>query len=141
MVLKGGAFAPSDFLRELIVQGFDPLLVSPCGQELPYDPGIVVLEPERGDREIRAGDRLHMMRALITHLVKGERKAVVMLDLQVFKEECTFHDITDLLGRLYEEACVHRGLLLLFADPAGFSDRELAFLEREMPVIERPEQL
>ena len=77
----------------------------------------------------------------MAHIQKGERRAVVIMDLQVLKHGGGFHGLTDLIGRLYEEACVNRGLLLMFADPAGFTNQEMAFLERETSVIERPEQL
>lgn len=141
LVLKGNPHTVSEYLHVLIGQGFDSLLVSPIGTELPYDPEIEVLEAERAEREVEAGNKLQLLRALLAHLQKGERKAVVILDLQVLKQGGGFHDLTDLIGRLYEEACVNRGLLLMFADPARFTNQEMAFLERETSVIERPEQL
>jgi hypothetical protein len=141
LVLKGNAFAPSDYLHELISQDFEPILVSPTGVELPSDQEIEILEPERADREVETGNKVHLLRTLLAHIQKGERMAVVILDLQVLKQGSGFHDLTDMIGRLYEEACVNRGLLLMFADPAGFTNQEMAFLERETSVIERPEQL
>jgi len=141
LVLKDNTHSASEYLRELVRQDFDPILVSPSETELPSDPEIEVLEPERADREVQTGNTVHLLRTLLTHIQKGERKAVVILDLQVLKQGGTFHDLTDMIGRLYEEACVNRGLLLMFADPAGFTNREMAFLERETSVIERPEQL
>ncbi len=141
LVLKGNTYSTSEYLRELIRQDFDPILVSPTDMELPFDPEIEVMEPERGDRELQTGNVLHLMRSLLAHIQNGERKAVVILDLQELKGGSNFHDLTDLIGRLYEEACVNRGLLLLFADPAAFTIQEMAFLERETAVIDRPEQL
>ena len=141
LVLKGNAHSASEYLRELVRQGFDPVLVSPVDAELPADPEIEVLEPERSDREVHTGNKVQLLRALLAHIQKGEKKAVVILDLQVLKQGGGFHDLTDLIGRLYEEACVNRGLILMFADPTGFTNQEMAFLERETSVIERPEQL
>ena len=141
LVLKGNAFATSDYLRELIRRDFEPILVSPTDIELPSDPEIQILEPERADREVETGNKVHLLRTLLAHIQKGERKAVVILDLQVLKQGSNFHDLTDMMGRLYEEACVNRGLLLMFADPAKFTYQEMAFLERETSLIDRPEQL
>jgi len=141
LVLKGNVHSAYEYLRELVRQGFDPLLVSPIGTELPYDPEIEVLEPERAEREVQTENKVQLLRALLAHIQKGERRAVVIMDLQVLKHGGGFHGLTDLIGRLYEEACVNRGLLLMFADPAGFTNQEMAFLERETSVIERPEQL
>jgi hypothetical protein len=141
LVLKGNAYPASDYLRELIRQDFDPLLISPEDEEPPSDPEIEVLEPEKTDRYVQIESLLYLLRTLIAHLQKGDRKAVVITDLQVLKKGSSFHDLTDFIGRLYEEACVNRGLLLLFADPSGFTHQEMAFLERETSVIERPEQL
>lgn len=141
LVLKGNPYPASDYLRELVRQDFDPLLISPEDSELPSDPEIEVLEPEKADRYVQTDNLLYLLRTLISHLQNGDRRAVVITDLQVLKKGSSFHDLTDFIGRLYEEACVNRGLLLLFADPSGFSHQEMAFLERETSVIERPEQL
>jgi len=141
LVLKGNPYPASDYLRELVRQDFDPLLISPEDSELPSDPEIEVLEPEKADRYVQTDNLLYLLRTLIAHLHKGDRRAVVITDLQVLKSGSSFHDLADFIGRLYEEACVNRGLLLLFADPSGFTHQEMAFLERETSVIERPEQL
>ncbi|MHC1709962.1 MAG: hypothetical protein AB9819_06100 [Methanomassiliicoccales archaeon] len=141
LVLKGNAFAPSDYLRELIRQDFDPILVSPAELELPPDQEFEILEPERAEREVETGNKVHLLRILMTHIQKGERKAVVILDLHVLKHGSGFPELADLIGRLYEEACVYRGLLLMFADPAEFTHQEMAFLERETSLVERPEQI
>ena len=141
LVLKGNTYSTSDFLRELIRQDFDPILVSPADAEMPSDPEIEILEPERGDRDLQTGNTLYLLRTLLAHIQKGERRAVVILDLHVLKQGGRFPDLADMIGRLYEEACVNRGLLLMFADPSGFTHQEMAFLERETSVIERPEQL
>lgn len=141
LVLKGNPYLASDYVRELIRQDFDPLFISPEDSELPSDPEIEVLEPEKADRYVQTDNLLYLLRTLIAHLQKGDRRAVVITDLQVLKTGSSFHDLSDFIGRLYEEACVNRGLLLLFADPNGFTHQEMAFLERETSVIERPEQL
>lgn len=141
LVLKGSPSPTSDFLRELIRQDFEPLLVSPNDEELPPDPEIEVLEPDKGCTDLMPDDLLYLLRMLIAHLQKGERRAVVISGLELLKQGRSFRELTDFIGRLYEEACVNRGLLLLFADTSKFSHQEMAFLERETSVIDRPEQL
>jgi len=141
MVLKGGPFAPSDYLRELVRLEFDPLLICLEGSIPPSDADIEVLEPEREEPELATGDLLYLLRTLISHLQEGERKAVVITDLQALKRSGSFKELTGFIGRLDEEACVNHGLLLLFADPSGFTYQEMAFLERETCAIERPGQL
>jgi hypothetical protein len=141
LVLKGNPFPASEYLRELIRQDFDPLLISPDDAELPSDPEIEVLEPERGNQYLPTDSLLYLLRTMIAHFQRGDRRAVVITDLQVLKGGSSFHELSDFIGRLYEEACVNRGLLLMFADPAGFTHQEMAFLERETSVIDRPEQL
>lgn len=129
------------FMQFLIAEGLDPVLVSPSDVKFPSNANIVVLEPEREDRSIRTNSLLLLLRSLLRHLGKGEGKAVVIFGLHVFKENNEFRDLTNFIGRLYEEACVNRGLVLFFADPKYFTHQEMAFLEREMMVLERPEQL
>ncbi len=67
-------------------------------------------------------------------------RAVVIYGLQSLREG-PFLELTDMMDRLYDEACVNHGLALLFADPAGFNPQELVFLRRETSAIERPKQL
>jgi hypothetical protein len=131
----------STFMRSILTEEMDPVLVSPNDVKFPSDAKMVVLEPEREDRSIRANSLLLILRPLMKHLGKGEGKAVVIFGLQVFKENNDFRDLTNFIGRLYEEACVNRGLVLFFADPKYFTHQEMAFLEREMVVLEHPEQL
>jgi hypothetical protein len=141
LVLNREVDAASDFLRYMIREGYDPVLVSPQDCEFISDDEMVILEPDREERAIRTDNLLLLLHSLVNHMRKGEKKVVVFFGLQTLKEGSTFRDLTNFIGRLYDEACVSRGLVLLFADPEGFTHRELALLKREMVVLEEPEQL
>jgi hypothetical protein len=141
LVLSGEAEVVKTYIHRLVDEGFDPIMISPTGVGIESDAKITVLEPEREERGIRADSLLLLMRSLTRHLKKGEGKAVIIYGLQVLRQNNEFRDLTNFIGRLYEEACVNRGLVLLFSDPRELSSQELAFLEREATVLENLEQL
>jgi len=117
------------------------VLVSPQDIEFTSDEEVVVLEPEREEKAIFTDSLLKLRKILVNHLREGDRRAVVIYDVYALKNKNDFRDLTDFIGRLYEEACVNRGLVLLFADREEFAHQELAFLEREAAVLECPEDL
>ncbi len=141
LVLRWGDPADvTEYLCHLVRDGFEPVLVSPADMVLPSDMEIEALPPEQGERNLGKGSGPRICRALREHLRTGERRAVVIYGLQLLREG-SFRELTDMIDMLYDEACVNHGLVLLFADPAGFTPQELAFLRRETSAIERPEQL
>jgi hypothetical protein len=141
LVLRGDVGSASAFLHRLIKEGLDPLLVSPCGVNIPSDTEIVVQEPEGADLSVGDGELVDLLRSIVHHLSEGEKKAVVIFGLQALNESNEFHDLTNFIDRLYEEACVNQGLVIIMADPKCFTRQELAFMTREATVLEGPEQL
>ncbi|HUT27458.1 MAG TPA: DUF835 domain-containing protein [Methanomassiliicoccales archaeon] len=131
----------STFLHRLVEEGLDTVLVSPQDVDITSDADITILEPDRENRAIRTDGLVFLLRHLTSHLRRGEGKAVVIFGFQEFKQGNDFYDLTNFIGRLYEEACVNRGIVLIFTDPRSFTQQELAFLERETIVLESPEQL
>jgi hypothetical protein len=129
----------ADFMKRLVSAGFETILVSPSDVDIPTGDNVEVGEPGREERDLE--DMIPLQRRLVNHLREGERRAVLIFDLHALKADGGFHDLTGLIGRLYEEACVNRGLVLLFAGRHGFTSQELAFLERETAVIEGPDDL
>lgn len=141
LILHGEAGTASAFIHRLVKAGLDPVLVAPETAPIPSDTEMTVLEPEQEDRAIKTDCLITLLRELTRHLRRGEGKAVVIFGLKALREGNEFHDITNFVERLCEEACVNRGLVLMFADPEDFTKQEMAFLEREMVVLEEPEQL
>jgi hypothetical protein len=141
LVLRGEIDSASAFLHRLVEEGLDPILVSPDSIPITSDAEMTVLEPDQEERDIKTDCLITLLRELTYHLRQGEGKAVVICGLKTLREGKEFHDITNFVGRLYEEACVNRGLVLIFADPKDFTKQEMAFLEKEMVLLNEPEQL
>jgi len=131
----------SIFLHRLVEEGLDTVLVSSHDIDISSDADITILEPDLENRAIRIDGLVFLLRHLTHHLRTGEGKAVVIFGFQEFKQGNDFHDITNFIGRLYEEACVNRGIVLIFTDPKSFTHQELAFMERETTVLNGPDQL
>jgi hypothetical protein len=141
LVLQRENGSAATFLHRLVEEGLDPILVSPDSVPIASDAEMTVLEPDQEEKDIKTDCLITLLRELTYHLRQGEGKAVVICGLKTLREGKEFHDITNFVGRLYEEACVNRGLVLIFADPQDFTKQEMAFLEREIMLLKEPEQL